>query len=922
MKTNLSTDYYQQSVEQVFKSLQTSKGGLNKTEAASRRQKNGPNLLAQTPRQSWLKRYLKQFQDFMIILLLASSVISVYLGDHRTAFVLLALVAFNTLISFSQEFKAEHVMDSLTRLTVTQAKVRRANQLSLIDSQELVPGDIVAIEEGDSVPADLRIFEETELATNDFALTGESNPSRKFTHAIPANVPLGRRNNQCFMGTTVAIGNGFGIVVATGMDTELGKIANLSQATNTSTSPLQVEINHIAKRVTQGTVLLCAVLLPIAIHADLAIKDAFLFAIGIASSIIPQGLPAEINTALSQAAGKLARARALVKKLSAVETLGSTSIICTDKTGTLTKNQMTVEKLLIGDQHYQVSGAGYEANGQIFINDKPLSASGVLQHQLFFITGVAASNAQVEPPDDNHADWYAIGDPTEAALITLARKAQIEPADFNKSSPELKEFTFDASRKLMSSVRHFGPKRDLHVFVKGAPETLLDKCNHILINGRIKPLTKARKKAIIDYANTLASDAMRNLGFAYKTLPAKTNIKTLKMEAAESQLTFLGLASMIDPLREEVPAAMVSAGAAHIAVSIITGDNAITAQAIAIKAGLAQSPAEITLVQGQEVADLSDETIVAITAKGKVIFSRVSPADKLRIVKLIKDSGRIVAVTGDGINDAPALKSANIGVAMGKTGTDVAKQSADIVLLDDSFNTLVGAIQQGRIVFQNIKKGTLSCFTSNSAELVVNLTSLAATSLLRIPLALTVMQILAIDIIAELFPIAALGWDKADHQLMSEPPRNPKAHILNKQSIHDLMLCGLIIGGLAFINYIWYFGRHGVTLNTVQAGSLIHMKATALTYLTIVMCQLGNIIQRRSSRGLFTRYQLHNKQFWLAIGLSMFCLVNIIYNPWIAPYFGAAALLPIDWLYGLGAAAIFLMIRELERLHSAKSTVA
>jgi Ca2+-transporting ATPase len=370
---------------------------------------------------------------------------------------------------------------------------------------------------------------------------------------------------------------------------------------------------------------------------------------------------------------------------------------------------------------------------------------------------------------------------------------------------------------------------------------------------------------------------------------------------------------MLDPLREEVPEAMDAARDAHIKVSIVTGDYAVTAKAIAMRARLAENPDDIVVVSGEELQDLSDTQVLTLARRGGVIFSRVAPEDKLRIVQLVQNSGQVIAVTGDGINDAPALKRADIGVAMGIAGTDVAKQSAEIVLLDDSFHTLVSAIQQGRTIFQNIKKGTLSCFTSNAAELVVNLVSLAAASLFHVPLALSVMEILAIDLIAELFPIAALGRDRADGELMHTAPRNPHDHILNTKSILDLLWCGVLIGGFAYINYLWFYHRSSVDPQNLPAGNLIHLKATALTYLTIVLCQLANILQRRSVGGLFTRYQFHNRQLWLAILFSLFCVANIIYNPWIAPYFHAGPLSAVDWLYALGAAAIFIIIRELQR---------
>ena len=914
---------YQQTTEQVFKKFDTSVQGLDAVIAKTRLDQYGLNHLEQTNKQSWLVRYLRQFKDLMIVLLLASSVISWgFLGDQRTGVVLLALVLFNTIIGFTQEYKAERIMESLTKLVVSEAKVVRGGKLEIIASTEIVPGDVVYIEEGDSVPCDMRIFDESELATNDFALTGESNPSRKFTHTINGEVPIGDRHNLTYMGTTVATGHGHGVVIATGMHTELGRIANLSQDTGPDLSPLQKEMNNIASKVTLGTVLLCAVLLPIAIKANMTLRDAFLFAIGIASSIIPQGLPAEINTTLAQAANKLARARALVKKLSAVESLGATSIICTDKTGTLTKNQMTVEQIRIGSQTYGVTGIGYEANGHIVKPDKSMLTSQELSDlQLFFSTGVFASNARVDAPDAEHNDWYAIGDPTEAALITLARKAGLEPLDLENTYPEQKEFSFDSARKRMSSVRAWGDGKQLYVFVKGAPESVLEKCSDIWDHGHTRKLSKKMLGEILAHNEQLARGALRNLSFAFKVLPASTKLDSLTMESVEQGLTYLGMVSMVDPLREEVPEAMQAAHNAHIRVSIITGDYASTAQAIALKAGLAKNKDDIKLVVGEEVQKLSDQQILDITKQHSVLFSRVSPEDKLRIVGLIKDSGRVVAVTGDGINDAPALKRADIGVAMGVTGTDVAKQSSDIILLDDSFHTLVGAVQQGRIVFQNIKKGTLSCFTSNAAELVVNLVSLAAFSLFHVPLALTVMQILAIDLVAELFPIAALGWDQADRELMQEPARDPKHHILNRGSILDLAWCGLLIGSLAFANYLYFFHRHGFVAEFIKSGSTLHMRATALTYLTIVLCQLGNILQRRSQEGLSTRYQLHNSHLWGAMLLSLGCVLTVIYSP-INTYFGAAPLMIVDWVFALGAAGVFIAIRELQRYLRIKKPAA
>lgn len=906
--------YYRLSPDETLHKLHTSRQGLNAAEAAERLRQMGANTLDVKSGESRLATYLRQFKDLMIVLLAVSAALSFYLEDVRIGVAILAIIFFNTTIGFLQEFKAEKLIESLEKLVVTKAKVLRDGKEVELASAELVVGDVVKLEAGDSVPADIRILSEDELSTNDFALTGESNPTRKFKHAIDSNVPLSSRQNLVFMGTTVATGEGLGVVVATGAHTELGRIASLSQDTERTLSPLQKETNHIATRVTQGTVLLCVILLPIAIAGGLAIKDAFLFAIGIASSIIPQGLPAEINTALAQAAGKLARAKALVKKLSAVETLGATNVILTDKTGTLTKNEMTVQSLLVGKTEYAVTGTGYEPNGHLTKSGKPLDGKNLAELRMVFETAVLASNAVVNPPDDEHTTWHVVGDPTEGALITFARKGSLDLTAVGQQYAEQKEYAFDSARKRMSSVREYNGKK--YLFVKGAPESIIELSTQLWDHTLTRKFTANDRKRLLAYHEEHAAAAERNLALAYRELPASFDAKKQPLEAAEKNLTFIGMVSMIDPLREEVPAAMVAARQAHMSISIVTGDFELTARAIAVKARLADDPSHLTVVSGEELESLSDADVLKLVRKGGTIFSRVAPEDKLRVVKLCEKAGLVVAVTGDGINDAPALKRANIGVAMGVSGTDIAKQSAEIVLLDDSFHTLVRAVQQGRTIFKNIQKGALSAFTSNAAELVVNLVSLAAMTALNIPLAISIMQILAIDLIAELFPIAALGRDKAEGELMKQPPRKLHNHILNRVSIIDLAWSGLLIGGLAYMNYLLFFWSRGLSAVGVDLHSEIHAQATSLTYLTIVLAQLANILQRRSEHGLFTRYQLHNRLLWAAYGFSLFCVLMIIYSP-LNSYFASGPLSVTDWLFAILATIIFIVVREIQ-LHSRK----
>ena len=537
----------------------------------------------------------------------------------------------------------------------------------------------------------------------------------------------------------------------------------------------------------------------------------------------------------------------------------------------------------------------------------PIEDGSGIYHAL--VIGQFASNAHVNPPDDRHASWYCLGDPTEGALISLAAKAGLNAAELEARHPELLEFPFDSARKRMSSIREY--KGNLEVFVKGAPESLLARCSHIWDGKKVRRMTAEDRRKIQKLADDWADGALRNLVFASRRLTPGSQLRRLKMDEAETGLTFYSLVAMIDPPREEVPAAMSAAAAAHIPVSIITGDNALTARAVAEKAGLATKDSDITLVPGDKLLELSDHQIGHLITSGQVIFSRVAPEDKLRIVDIAKQLGRVVAVTGDGINDAPALKRADIGVAMGITGTDVAKDASEIVLLDDSFKTLVDAISYGRTIYQNIVKASLSCLTTNSAELFLVLASLLFGLWLNIPLALTAVQILTIDLIAELLPIAALGWDPPTGNIMHDKPRNLKSHILNRDSIVDLAWAGLLMGALAYGNFLIYFWRHHLDPRGASVAGISYMAATTLTYVTVCLCQFANILLRRVKSGkLFSRYLFSNKQLILAFLMSLSCMLLLIYLPAAQRYLGYSGLHPIDWLFAVAAATVFMIVRK------------
>ncbi|MFK4834808.1 cation-translocating P-type ATPase [Microbacterium sp. ZW T2_14] len=904
-----STAAYLLDEEEVLARYGTRREGLTSAEVIEHRVEHGDNVIVRVHTEPLVLRFLRQFKDWMIVLLLVCAAITAYLGDALTSGVLLLLVLLNTSIGFFQEYRSGKTMEALQHLSLSQSQVLRDGTLTEVDSTELVVGDVVRLTEGASVPADIRLIEASAFSTNEFALTGESDPTRKYTHRIATEVIVAERHNVAHAGTTVATGEAMGVVVATGTHSELGRIAQLADAAPQTISPLQREMGHIGKVITYATFSLALVLLVVAVWADLPLHEAVLFTVGFASAVIPQGLPAEVNTALAQAASTLARRNALVKRLSAVETLGSTEVICTDKTGTLTKNEMTVTEVVVGDHDYVVHGTGYEPTGEVEWAADPAAETPHDRARLvgFLRVGVLASNARLLPPDEKHPAWHILGDPTEAALLTVAAKAGIDLPRERREQRKVREFPFDSARKLMTAIRE-SPDGTLTAWVKGAPESVVARASHIDDGDGIRPLTNADREAFLALHIARSDRGLRNLAYASRAA-TPADVAAVDPRAVETGLVLLGLVSMVDPIRDEVPDAMRRAIDARVKVNIITGDFSRTAEAIARQAGLDHDHA-LTVVTEDELRVMRDEEVLSRALAGGTVFSRVDPTDKTRIVDLVKKSGRIVAVTGDGINDAPALRHASIGVAMGASGTDVAKEAAEIVLLDDSFSTLVGAVEQGRVIYANISKGVISCLTSNAAELVVNIVSLVLATVAGLPLAINVMQILAIDLLGELLPIAALGRDPEEGSVMNHAPRDPKSHIVGLRSIGNLMYAGSIIGALAIGNYLLFFERAGSAPFAAPVDASLVAQATTMTYVTVLVCQFFNITQRRSERGLFTRYIFSNPTYWLACVAGIGIMLAIVYVPWLQTAFRTGPLDATDWGFVLIAAAVFVAIRE------------
>ena len=903
------TDFYKLSPAEALSELNSSTNGLPREEAAAWRREHGSNeIIVEKPVPKWLV-FLSQFKELLVIVLIVAGVISIAVGSYQDGAVMFIIVLVNAVIGFVQEYKAGKILEKLKALIKSPAKVIVDGQLTELSQSDLVPGDIVEVEAGDKIPADIRLLEAYSLRTNDFSLTGESMPQEKDTKAIIGDTILADRHNMAFTGTTVAAGSARGVVVRTGRNTEMGKIASMTSETVTAMSPLQMELNILAKWLTAVVVLLSGVLFFVGVQQGFTVVNSLIYALGIAVASVPQALPAQVTVALSAASKRLADRKVVVKNLPSVETLGSTSVICTDKTGTLTKNEMTVTGLWFNGSEYTVKGLGYKPEGSIHHSDgSKLTEDQIGQMEIMLDAGTMASNAEIHEPDNDHASWYPIGDPTEAALITLSTKVGTRSPIEDQENPEIKEFPFDAVRKRMSSVRQFGDKHQLAM--KGATGSVLSISKFIYRDGKSVPITENDIEEITRLNEEYSDRALRVLAIAFRSL--ENDGSDYKMESVEKDVVFLGLVFMMDPPKEGVKEAIASCHEAKIRVIIMTGDHAITARAIGREIGLSRD-GDPLVYTGVDLENMDDRELGDILAGGKaIVFSRVNPEHKLRIVTVLQDQGEVVAVTGDGVNDAPALKKANIGVAMGITGTDVSKEAAELILLDDSFTSLVFAVQEGRTIYTNLKKTVLASMTTNAAELGVVILGLIAVAMGDWAVPILAIQILAIDLLAEVLPLTFLTFDPSSKGIMQEAPRDLEAHIMNKETSMEVLLLGALIGLLAFGNYAYSGIREGVTFLSGQASTVDYMRATTLAYLTIAFCQFVNVLSRRFHySSVFNRNFFTNRILLWSIAGSAGLILLFVNIPVLAGFLYFAPLGLIDWLCVTGSTAIFLVVFEL-----------
>ncbi len=881
------------SEEEVLRALKTSRNGLSSEEAKRRLLEYGPNKLISKGGVNPLRIFLNQFKDIFVMMLLAAIFISVAMvlskpepptiEDYADPLTIGVIVALNAVVGFVQEYRSEKAIEAMRRLTAPKATVIRDGRSMIIPAEEVVPGDILVLETGDRVAADARLIEIVELKTNEAVLTGESTPVNKTLGVLPENTPVSDRRNMVFMATHIIYGRGRAVVTSTGMKTEFGKIAELVQEMEEEETPLKRKLERFAKKLGVIVVVICIVvfileLVDIYVYKVAqteSIMDAFFTAVALAVSAVPEGLPAVVTVTLALGARELAKRNAIIRRLSSTETLGSVTVICSDKTGTLTKGEMTVRKIYVGGKIIEVTGVGYEAKGEFLQGNDKIDVKNDSDLNLLLAGSALCTNAQYDGKN-------IIGDSTEGALIVAAAKAGLLKDDLEKVYPRVYEVPFTSERKRMTTI-HKSADGDLIAFMKGAPEIVLQRCTHVLRNGKPEKLSEEHRKEILSINEQMANEALRVLALAYKELNnlSEESLKKKEIhEIAENQLIFVGLLGMIDPPREEAKIANQQCRKAGIKTVMITGDHKLTAVAIAKEIGIMQE-GDLALT-GEELDKMSDEEFEKIVEHVKV-YARVSPEHKLRIVRALKKKGHIVAMTGDGVNDAPALKQADIGIAMGITGTDVTKEAADMILADDNFATIVKAVEGGRAIYDNIRKFAFFLMRCNFDELFL----IGTFALLGLELPLTAGMILWINLVTDGGPALALTMDPPAEDVMDRPPRDPNEGILHGRLasiIATFTLQFLLTGGLFYWQYYMLPGPL-TPHKLAEARTMAFVRATLQELFVVWNC-------RSEKRGAFRLNPLTNKYLVVAVAVSAIATI-------LVPAFGVFGTVwlddPFEW---------------------------
>jgi Ca2+-transporting ATPase len=885
--------------------------GLTQQEAQDRLQKLGANELTERPRPGFFALLVNQFNNYLVIILIVAAIVALVLGEWVDSIAIMIIVVLNAVVGVIQESKAEQALAALKKMSAPNAQVVRDGHQVTVPGRELVPGDIVLLEAGNYIPADMRLITSVNLKVEEASLTGESVPVEKNAAAVlDKDIPLGDRKNSAFMSTMVTYGRGKGLVTDTGMHTQIGLIAEMIQSYEDENTPLQQKLEHLGKVLGTICIAICAFVFVYGLVRDTHLTDVFtigflsylqaeqkdiinlfMTAVSLAIAAVPEGLPAIVTICLALGMQQMVKRNALIRKLPAVETLGCATVICSDKTGTLTQNEMTVVQGWGGNKRFRISGEGYSPSGQFAVDGKPFDTRTDPDAAVLLHGALLCNDAKLEERTDESGrrSWQIIGDPTEGAMVVVARKAGFERAELERAMPRVQEIPFDSDRKRMTTIHspdgahgqalatdfRYPP---VVAFVKGAPDVLLDLCSHVQEAGQPVHLTEAKRREILEHNRDLASNALRVLGVAYR--PLSEVPASCTPESIEKELTFLGLLGMIDPARPEVVDAVKVANGAGLKCVMVTGDHKETAEAIAKEIGILTRGGIV--LTGPEIEKMSDAELASKTENLQVCC-RVSPQHKTRIVDAMKASGHVVAMTGDGVNDAPALKRANIGVAMGITGTDVSKQTADMVLTDDNFASIVSAIEQGRIIYSNIRKFVYFLLACNAGEILIIFGSM----LFGLPIPLRPVQLLWLNLVSDGAPALALGMEKGDPDIMKHQPRPPKEPVINRD-----MAIG--IGVIAVVDAIAILSAFVLGLQRYPG----HLEAAqTIAFVTLCTSELIRAYTARSEyHSVFSIGVFSNKWMNWAVLASFLLVLAVVYAPFMRPFFDTVPLTLDDWL--------------------------
>ncbi len=889
--------WYERSVGEISADLGVNpEKGLSSNEIAARREKYGSNELEHRKGPGVLQMFFAQMKDAMVIILVIASVLSILVKEVADALIIIGIVIVNAILGVVQEYRAGKAMEALQKMSAPNAKVIRDGKEVSIPSIDLVPGDLVVLETGDYIPADIRLTSTINLKVEEAALTGESVPVEKDANAkLEGDIGLGDQVNSGFMSTLVTYGRGRGIVTATGMDTVIGGIAQMIQGEEQEDTPLQKRLAQLGKFLGIACLVISAIVFGLGLLRKEEPLTMFMTAVSLAVAAIPEGMPAVVTIVLAMGMQRMAKRNSIMKKLHAVETLGSTSVICSDKTGTLTQNQMTIVRMYTQGQEIDVSGDGYKPEGTLIIDGKDVNLTEQPAVARLLEIQALCNDARLEHvTEDGLDEWRVIGDPTEGAMVVAAAKAGIQIDEINKSQPRLQEIPFDSQRKLMTTF-HKIKDGQLAAFTKGAPDILIERCTHIMrSDGTVDSITQNDTKEIMDENIALASQAYRVLAMAFKVVSEIPDHPSPEIE--EQSLVFTGLVGMIDPPRAEAIEAIKICKSAGIRAVMITGDYRETAAAIARQLGIISSDNEV--LTGTELNQMDDQQLYE-AVKTVSVFARVSPEHKVRIVQAMKNNGKITAMTGDGVNDAPALKRADIGVAMGITGTDVTKESADMIITDDNFSSIVSAVEEGRVVYSNIRKFVFFLLSCNVGEVLIIFIAM----LLGWNIPLLPIHLLWVNLLTDSFPALALGTEKKEPGLMDIPPRDPNESILNRDMIVNIAVQSVVMTVAVLAAFYYGWQNFGIEVGRTYA------------LVTLILSELLRAYSARSEKypiwdiGVFS-----NRNMNYATVASLGLLLVIMFVPALRGIFNIELFQLNDWIITIALAIFPLLFGEITKV--------